>query len=358
MSTLSLMLLLVGGCSQKNPHYDPKKPHHRPNGFVNSNGDPNNKPLRDVLRWSWQRWRAGLPHAPTQRFQGYAGIPMRMPDLEQLQHNCQSNPQPYCQTAQVLWMGHTSMLLQSQGLNVLIDPHFSKRASPLSWFGPKRKAESPVQLAQLPSIDVVLISHNHYDHLDLATVQALAQQASGEPLFLVPLGLEAWFRRQGIHNVQSLDWWEQHIYQGVTFNFVPAHHWSSRSPFDRNASLWGGWVTQAEDGVFYYAGDTGWSADFAAIGQRFSEIDLAAIPVGAYAPRWFMAAQHINPTEAVQVFQALQPRRAFGVHWGTFELTDEALDQPMIDLELALAQAGVDTSLFVMPEHGQVIPLR
>lgn len=378
MAFLALALAGVAGfsaCSSVNPDYVAARPHHRPDGFTNLDGSRVNKPLGELLRWNWAAWREGLPKPPSQVWNGYAQIPMQTPDFAALHAYApavQRGDHP--QRVTLTWIGHATMLLQIGGLNVLIDPVFGQRVSPVSWAGPVRRAPLPAKLDQLPRIDVVLISHNHYDHLELDTVLQLQAQPGGAPLFIAPLGVDRWLREQGVPGAKGLDWWEStsvpvsvRSSMGASSNaapmlkvdVVPAHHWSSRSPFDRNASLWGGFVLTMADGwKFYYSGDTGYSDSLKQIGDRLGPFDDAALPIGAYEPRWFMAAQHTNPDEAVKLFKDLRIKRAMGVHWGTFELTDESLDQPLLDLAKARADHGLTVQQFDTYRHGETRLLR
>lgn len=340
-------LFWISGCSHKNPHYDPAKPHHTPAGFQNNY--PHSHPSRlDFWRWAVQRRLAGLPKPPTQDLSPAA------PDLDFLFADSE-------ETA-VTWIGHATVLLRMGGLNILTDPHFSERASPLSWAGPRRWQPPGVALADLPRIDLVLISHNHYDHLDLASVRALAEQHGGPPLFLVPLGIKQWVHRnvpKARGHVLDFDWWDRREIPGATVHFVPAQHWSQRALGDRNRTLWGGWVVQQPDFVFYFAGDMGYSRDALDIGERFGGFDLAAIPVGAYEPRWFMRNQHVNPEEAVQVHKDVRARQSLGIHWGTFQgMTDEPLDQPIADLESALKKHNLSEQDFFLLRHGETRRLK
>ena len=263
----------------------------------------------------------------------------------------------------VTWIGHASTLAQLGGLNVLTDPVFSERVSPLSFVGPKRHIPPALTPSQLPHIDLVLISHNHYDHLDEASVRALAQQPGGAPLFVVPLGNKAWMAERGITNVVELDWWQSHPIAApggpVQIVLTPAQHWSGRGLNDRMTTLWGSYAVFAADCHLFFSGDTGYSKDFRDIHERLAPkqrdggFDVALIAIGAYEPRWFMSSQHINPAEAVQVHLDLAAKLSIGVHWGTFELTDESLDEPPRHLAEARRAKGLPDESFVTLAIGE-----
>ncbi len=342
--------LLAGACaacSHINPYYDPARPHHTRSGFRNNYID--DFFTGSFWAWQWQRWRDGLPKPPA----SLAELQPVRADTGWLKQN-RSVPA-------ATWIGHATVLLQAGGLNILTDPIFSERASPVSWAGPKRKTLPALTLADLPHIDVVIVSHNHYDHLDLPTLQALNAQAGGPPLFVMPLGVGDWLRRHGIGHVAQLDWWQSMTVAGARLHFVPVQHWSARSLFDRFETLWGGWVieTGSEHGPLkiFFTGDSGYSQDFADIRRRFGDMDIALIPIGAYAPRWFMRHQHVNPAEAVQVHLDLHAKRSLGIHWGTFELTDEALDEPPVALRQALRARAIDEQSFVTLPPGGTLKL-
>ncbi len=306
------------------------KAHHTPTGFKNNYAQQVNKSFGDFLRWQWESW--GLDKTANSL------TPSVQADLALLQA-------PTAPT--VTWIGHATALVQANGLNVLVDPIFSERASPVQIFGPKRAQPPGVAMADLPHIDAVLISHNHYDHLDRNSVAQLdekAKAAGKTTQFFVPLGLKAWFNGIGIDSVVELDWWEHQSVQGVEFHLTPVQHWSARSINDRSATLWGGWAVLGADFHWYYAGDTGYSRDFADTAKQFASrqtaalgggFDLALVPIGAYEPRWFMSQQHVNPMESVRIHQDVGAKRSIGVHWGTFSLTDEPLDQPPRELAIA-----------------------
>ncbi len=314
-----------------NPYYDPTLPHHRADGF--DNPEPQDRGAGDLQRWRRERRAEGLPRPPAEGYDAFRARWWQPADF--------SDP-----GEAAWWLGHACVLLRKAGLHVLTDPALSERASPLRFAGPRRRTPVPAAIEALPSIDVVLISHNHYDHLDRHSVHRLARRFPNAT-FLVPLGLRPWFEREGLKRVQQLDWWQQVRIGSATFTFVPARHWSARSLWDRNRSLWGGWVMQADDGFrFYFAGDTGYAARLAEIGQRLGPPDLAALPIGAYAPRWFMQGQHVDPAQAVQLHRELGCRHSLAIHWGAFELADEALDEPPALLEQALREQGVAEEAF------------
>lgn len=348
------LLVLVAGCAGPQLAPDPAPPHHRAQGFVNAHPSPHGEEQGSFWRWQWERLRAGLPPDRPER------VARVTPDLERL-HRADG-------ATTVTWLGHSTALWQVAGLNILTDPHLGPRASPVPFAGPRRLTEVPVPLAQLPRIDVVLISHNHYDHLDRGTVLELMQQAGGPPLFLVPLGVDAWMASLGVEPVHRMDWWDRHEVAGprgpVTVHFVPAHHWSSRTPWDRQATLWGGFVVEAVTSPgaapvrLYYAGDTGYAPDFAEIGQRFGGFDLSMIPVGCYLPRWFMKQKHVNEEEAVRIHLDVKSRLSLGVHWGAFRLCDDPIDAPLDGLPPARERLNVPAADFVLPALGQTVVVR
>ncbi|MGI4812484.1 MAG: MBL fold metallo-hydrolase [Janthinobacterium lividum] len=320
---------------------------HTADGYQNNYGQ---LPRESMLKWRWERLTHGLPKPPAN---GYH-FPVDHVDVAWLKANRSVDT--------LTWIGHASALLQLNGVNILADPVFSERASPFSFVGPKRKVPPGLTVDELPHIDIVVISHNHYDHLDTASVEALNRQAGGPPLFLVPLGIQKWMNGKGITNVRELDWGDETHAAGLDIWFVPAQHWSARSLTDRAETLWGGWVIKtpvqaAHPFSFYFAGDTGYSPDFKDIGAKFGGFDLALIPIGAYAPRWFMHGQHVDPAEAVQIFKDVHAKKAVGIHWGTFELGDEPLDEPPRLLLQATRAAGLPDDAFVALRHGQMIKL-
>jgi len=330
-------VLLLAAC-RSNPYYNPAKSHHTQNGFRNNYP---HQEKQSFWRWQWERWKNGVPPNPD----GGYGFELVKPDVAFLKANRSEST--------LTWIGHATLLLQVGGVNILTDPHLTERASPVSFAGPKRHMPPALSIAELPHIDVVVVSHNHYDHLDVGTVKQLNRQGGGPPRFFVPLGQKAWFTSEGIDNVAELDWWDRAHYRGLDIHMVPVQHWSARTPWDRNETLWGGWIIEHANLRFFFSGDTGYSKDFADIRSRFGPIDLAAIPIGCYEPRWFMKANHVNPEEALQIHRDLGARRSVGIHWGTFRLTDELLDEPPRKLAEALSKAGVAPERFFLMKHGE-----
>lgn len=284
-----------------NPYYDASLAHHTPTGFRNL--EPSTRQPGDLERWRRERRQQQLPRPPAQGYDEF------------IRHWWQ--PADFSGEGDAAWwLGHASVLLRLGGLHVITDPVMSRRASPLRFAGPLRRTPAPAAVADLPAIDVVLISHNHYDHLDKASVRQLARRFP-KALFLVPLGLRRWLERQGVAHVHELDWWQSVTVSGAEFSLVPARHWSARTLWDNNRSLWGGWVARRGGFRFYFAGDTGYSERLAEIGARLGPFDLAALPIGAYAPRWFMQGQHVDPAQAVQLHRELLCRRSLAIHWGS-----------------------------------------
>lgn len=241
----------------------------------------------------------------------------------------------------VAWLGHSAVLVRAGDRWLLLDPMLSAYATPLPPFGPKRLTPLPIDPARLPHIDLVLISHDHYDHLDLPTMRLLARQSGGPPRFLAGRGLGTWFAENVGVAAEEFAWWQSAHVLGLDVSFVPAQHSSGRSIVSKNRTLWGGWVVGHADRRFYFAGDTAYSATmFRDIRRRVGPIDLAALPVGAYQPRDWMRFEHTDPAEAVQAHRDLGALRSFGIHWATFQLGDEEPIQPARDLAAALARTG------------------
>jgi L-ascorbate metabolism protein UlaG (beta-lactamase superfamily) len=295
--------------------------------FFNPDHPDTDRGLGDLLRWKLAGRAASWPRS----------VPVR-----------QTIPAARFAGLRATIVGHASVLIQAGGINILTDPVWSERASPLSFVGPRRVWAPGVAFEALPQIDAVLLSHNHYDHLDMATLRRLHVRHG--PLMVTSLGNDAILRRAipGVRVVAG-DWWDRiAIGKGGEVTIVPAYHWSSRTGRDRRMALWSGFMLTTGAGQVYFSGDTGYGNGriFRDVRQRVGRPDLALIPIGAYAPRWFMCAQHTDPNEAVRILEDLEATRAIGIHWGVFRLTDERRDEPPEMLLKALARRGIAETLF------------
>lgn len=242
------------------------------------------------------------------------------------------------------FIGHASFLLRMGGLTILTDPIFSERCSPVSWAGPKRARAPGRRLDELPPIDLVLVSHNHYDHLDLPSLRAIV--ARDRPAFVTPLGNRRLLLESGAALITELDWWQSHRIGDTTITATPARHFSARTPFDARMALWSGFMIEQPGARVLFAGDSGDGPHWSTIGDRLGAPDLALLPIGAYDPRTLMAAVHMNPEEAVGAHRSLGAHRSVGMHFGTFQLTDEAIDEPPMRLAAELARTGLAADAF------------
>ncbi len=255
------------------------------------------------------------------------------------------------------WINQATFLLQTAQHTLLTDPIFSARCSPVGWAGPRRVHAPGVAFAALPKIDTVLLSHDHYDHCDFPSLQRLAR--AHQPLFVAPLGHRELLASAGATRIVELDWWQSHaLAPDLTVTLTPARHWSRRGPGGTNLRLWGGFYLQTAARRVWFAGDSGYDeALFRDIGRRCGAPDLALIPIGAYEPRWFMSPAHLNPEEAVRVHRDTGARRSLAMHWGTFQLTDEAREAPLRALELARTAAGLRDGEFHAPAPGESVSI-
>jgi L-ascorbate metabolism protein UlaG (beta-lactamase superfamily) len=251
------------------------------------------------------------------------------------------------------YINHATVLIQVDGLNILTDPIWSERASPVTFAGPKRIRPPGIAISDLTEIDLVLISHNHYDHLDTATLRQLRQQQNKEPVIVSGLGNAALLRSLGYNQAIELDWSDSTSVEGTTVHFVECQHRSARGIFDQMRTLWGSFVIETSQGNIYFAGDTGYSPHFKEQGERFGSFALSILPIGTYEPRWFMKDIHLNPEEAVQAYIDLNSEQSLGMHFGVFQLTWEPVDQPVTDLDTALQANQIGTGRFWALEPGQ-----
>jgi L-ascorbate metabolism protein UlaG (beta-lactamase superfamily) len=339
---LNWIIVVLVGCAPELT--EPIKPHHTKDGFKNQNIQEKPRFLA-FLKWRWQRIWKNVPSPEAYQF------PLAKNDPEFLRNNREKTT--------ITWIGHATILLQLDGKNILTDPQFSNRASPIQWAGPKRIVPPGIPLEQLPPIDMVVISHDHYDSLDDGTIRKLRERGGGnQTVFFVPLGFSEWLADRGILNVVETDWWETHKRGNLSITATPMQHWSKRSLFSRNKTLWAGWVVRSDHFSFFFAGDSGYGPHFKEIGERLGPFDLSAIPIGAYEPRWFMKNHHMNPDEAVKVHNDARSRKSVAMHWGTFILTDEPLDEPPKLLRQAMKANSIADTDFLILKHGETIVIK
>ena len=316
-----------------NPRY-PRSDHFDGKRFFNPWGVNANKSLWDVMLWKIKgdakaRPTPPVPNTATARLLKASATPASL-----------SSP------IHITSIGHATVLIQARNLNILTDPQLSDRASPVSFAGPTRIRKPGLTLDELPQIHYVVVSHNHYDHLDLPSLVALHKKF--KPVFVVPLGNGALLRDVGLDSVIELDWWQSH--QEITL--VPVQHWSARGVMDRNESLWGGFVFSLAQKKIFFAGDTGYGPHFKMIREKMGPMDISLLPIGAYEPRWFMKDQHMNPEDAVQAHLDLESRHSLAIHFETFQMTDEAFEEPRKALLDSIGRRDPKLPPFTAPQIG------
>ena len=317
------------------PH--PRSDHFDGLRFHNVDPAARTRPLSEV--WTWYRQRDPAPW-PKWIANGASHAVPPLPD----------------RGIAVTWIGHSTFLLRLAGVTVLTDPVFSLHAGPFGRIGPRRVRAPALALDALPRIDLVLQSHNHYDHLDPAAQRFLADRDA--PAIVTPLGNRDYLPTRARGRTTERDWWgSAEPLPGVRVTVVPAQHFSARTPWDRDKALWGGFVLEAAGQKVYFAGDSGYGAHFKEIGARVPGIDLGLIPIGAYEPRWFMGPVHVDPAQAVRAHLDVGARRSIAMHFGTFQLTDEGIDAPVEELKRAREAAGLAAEAFEVPELGRSIVL-
>jgi L-ascorbate metabolism protein UlaG (beta-lactamase superfamily) len=315
-----------------NPPY-PRSDHFDGERFFNPNGH-NPRGFRDLLKWQFSRTQGLWPAWVENTAQ--PALPATLAP----------------RACAVTFVGHDTFLLQFDGLNVLTDPIWSDRCSPVSWAGPKRVRAPGLAFEALPRIDLVLVSHNHYDHLDLPTLKRL--HAAHRPVLLTPLGNKPFLAGEGIDTAVELDWWQSHeVKPGVKVTVTPAQHFAARGMTDRFMTLWGGFALETLAGKIWFAGDSGYFDGFKAIGDKLGPFDLALIPIGAYEPRWFMEPVHCTPAEAIQIHRDVRARRSLAMHFGCFPLADDGFAQPVTEFRAAFAASQLGAEDFVVPEVGE-----
>jgi N-acyl-phosphatidylethanolamine-hydrolysing phospholipase D len=330
--------------------------HHIKKGFQNLYTHENHKSFFKFMKMRWrEEWINPNLEAHL--------IPTQKIDLNLIRQYDQTNNK-----TQITWIGHSTFFIQSHGLNLITDPVFSERASPSQWIGPKRYTKPACEIEDLPALDLIVISHNHYDHMDVLSLKRLLK-TSPKAKWFIPLENERPLLDLGVprEQIKILDWWDTVDLGTVQLTATPAQHWSARGAFDHFRSLWCSWVIAFKDQVdpnqplkkIFFAGDTGYNPhQFKQIGDAFSSIDLALLPIGAYEPRWFMQYMHANPLDAVHIHQDLKSKFSIGMHWGTFPLTAESVMAPARQLEEAKSSEGIDENAFITMAIGQTISVR
>ena len=354
MTARKVILLLIGGSLLASCTITPADTalqgaplHHTTRGFKNIHIEDPNKTFFSFL---WMRTFGKEPWADHSATAGQ--VPFQMLELNRV-----NNP---AAEMQVSWLGHSTFLIQYQGLNILTDPIFSDRASPVSFSGPKRYVPHVVDYSRLPPIDFVIISHNHFDHLDDTAVKLLGSR----PHYFVPLGVRDWVLDQGIDpgKIQELDWWQTadtaRTGPKLRVEAQPSQHWSARGLYDRRKSLWASWHLTVGEKTLWFAGDTGYNpVQFKEVGRKNGPVDLALIPIGAYDPRSFMKTYHVDPDEAVMIHKDINARQSIGMHWGTYPLTAEEPMDPPVRLAAARLREGMSLLEFHTMDIGQTVTL-
>ena len=343
MVSLFLCILSCVGLEQSK-EANPLPPHHTPKGFQNLYR-PSERGFGDFLRWRFGLGSNEISPIPPEEISNYKP--------ESIQPAISLIKQPESAQVQITWIGHSTFLIQAEGVNILTDPIWSNSCGPNSFLKVSRVVPPGVPFEQLPPIHAVLISHNHYDHLDAPTVERLGNG----PTYFVPLGIARWFEKRKIKNTVELDWWQTSSLGGLNFHSVPIQHFSNRTPFDRNETLRSGWVIESKSGKIFFAGDTGYSPAFKDIGDRFGPLQISIIPIGAYRPRWFMSPVHIDPPEAIKILKDTHSQIAIAGHWGTFKLSDEPLGEPPAYLRKALREDGIEEGQFITMKFGETLSL-
>jgi N-acyl-phosphatidylethanolamine-hydrolysing phospholipase D len=338
---------LTGDVPERRPPPHPLPPHHDPEGgYRNVWPTAETREEGGFLRWQRERRAQQRPPDPTPD-----QLPAAEPDI--------AYPRAPADELRVTWVGHATFLVQIGGVNILTDPHWSRRASPVQFAGPARFTPPGLAWDRLPPIDAVLLSHDHYDHLDDGTVRRLRRTFGDTVRWFTPLDFAPWFAGRRVRNVTEMDWWEETTLAGpagaLRVAALPCQHWTSRTPWDRQQRLWASWAVWAPDGrSVYFGGDTGWFPGYPQIRERVGSFDALLMPIGAYEPRWFMRPVHMNPEEAARAYGELGGTGTlFGMHWGTWRLTDEDPLEPPVRMREVWTDLGLpDADLQILPHGG------
>jgi L-ascorbate metabolism protein UlaG (beta-lactamase superfamily) len=307
-------------------HFDGKK-------FFNPSG-MNSKELGDVIKWQREKREKGIWYP-----------------VHDFQHGEKPTPSVFGDNLRVTYIGHSTVLIQFDGFHILTDPVWYERCSPVQWAGPKRVKPAGIRMEDLPKIDLILQSHNHWDHLDIVNLPKIWKR--DKPLIINALGVSQFMKKKGIHNAMDLDWWDEHQFtDDIKITCVPAQHFSGRGTSDRNATLWAGYVISTKQGHIYFAGDSGYGNFFKQIGEKFGKMRLALIPIGAFKPQWFMGNIHCSPEEAVQIHLDVNAECSLAIHHSTFPLADDGQSEPLDLLEKAKILRGLSPDDFFVLKEG------
>lgn len=325
-----IIIFLLTSCGS--PSLDiPKSDHFDGKRFFNPHKPKMDKPFGDLIKWKMKNSEKDWPK--------WVEITQTKPKKKRTETN----------EVIVTFINHNSLLIQIDGVNIITDPIYSDRTSPVSWAGPKRVKAPGVKYEDLPPIDLIIISHNHYDSLDTPTIHRMMKDHPAK--VLIGLGSKHYIDVEFRDRVIEMDWQDEHKFKDLTLVFLPTQHWSKRTLTDLRKSLWGSFAIFGSKKI-YFVGDTGYFHHFKEAGEKYNGFDLALIPIGAYEPRWFMKNAHINPEESFKVHQDLKSEFSIGIHYGTFQLTDEAIDDPIKDLTKVLKE-NPQAKPFIVLENGE-----
>ncbi len=334
ISTVGLFVLLViiiGYLLSCRPYAGPSSAHFNGKKFINPSRRPANG-FKEVGKYGRER------------------VPDKWRYVDDPDSQTRQIPIANSEDLQYTFINHSSFLIQWNGINILTDPIWSKRCSPFQWAGPRRMRPPGIAYENLPPIHLVLISHNHYDHLDKITFKRLVKDY--QPQIVAPLGLAHLLTKWGAKQVTELDWWQTSIFKGMTITATPCNHFSSRGLFDRDKTLWAGYSLTDKTRNIYYTGDTGYSDVFTQIGEKLGPFDLSFIPIGAYKPEWFMSPIHISPSQAVQVHHDVKSKKSVAMHFGTFPLADDNPETSTTELKRCLEKEAISSEVFSIPNEG------
>ena len=341
---LLFIILTISSCATPKAKENNSPAHHTEIGFRNLYVDDKKKSFFDffVMRlFGDTNWANHADRANE--------VPLKKLNIKSINS--------FSEGLKVSWLGHSTFLIQWKGVNILTDPIFGDRASPISFAGPLRYIPHVIDYSDLPAIDYVVISHNHYDHLDTVAVKLLGNV----PIYIVPLGLKAWFLRRGINRnqIKELDWWDSVSFNNAIFRALPSQHWSARSFFDRRETLWASWRINLGGTSIWFAGDTGYNdIQFKEIGDKSGPVDLALIPIGGYLPRSFMRPYHVNPYEALKIHRDVRAKKSIGMHWGTFPMTAEGPGDPVEELQKQRKKLNITKEEFTSIAVGETLYIK